>query len=144
MGVILFVIGTLPGSIIGGILADKLGRKKALYLFLFLIMIFSASLIIIPNLNIYLIVVLVGMLYFAESGETAATWAMVMDIINPKIGASEHEIICSIVNFGDTIISAAAGSLVILIGFNNVFLLMAIIVIPALLTLYRINSDKIK
>jgi MFS family permease len=144
VGVILFVIGTLPGSIIGGILADKLGRKKALYLFLFLIMIFSTSLIIVPNLNIYLIVILVGMLYFAESGETAATWAMVMDIINPKIGASEHEIICSIVNFGDTIISAAAGSLVILIGFNNIFLLMAIIVIPAFLTLYRINSDKIK
>ena len=72
VGVILFVIGTLPGSIIGGILADKLGRKKALYLFLFLIMIFSASLIIVPNLNIYLIVILVGMLYFAESGETAA------------------------------------------------------------------------
>ena len=84
------------------------------------------------------------MLYLSWSATTAANWAMIMDIINPKIGASEHEIICSIVNLGDTVISAAAGTLIILIGFQNIFLLAAILVIPAIITLYPIKSSKIK
>jgi PAT family beta-lactamase induction signal transducer AmpG len=143
ISMILFFIGTLPGSIIGGVMADKIGRKKILYLFLFLILIFSISLIFISFLNIYMIILLIGLLTFSWGGHTAAIWATVMDIINPKIGASEHEVICSIANFGDSMISAAAGTLIVLIGFNNIFLLSAIIVIPAIIILSRTKIDKI-
>jgi MFS family permease len=144
IGMLLFFIGTLPGTLIGGAMADKFGRKKTLYIFLILIIIFSVSLILVSILDIYIIIFLIGMLSFSWGGQTAAIWAMVMDIINPKIGASEHEIICSIVNFGDAMISAAAGTLIVLIGFNNLFLLSAVIVIPAILMLYKVKSDKIK
>jgi len=142
VGIILLIGGTIPGSILGGVLSDKFGRKSTLYIFLTASIIFSISLIF--TTDTYIIIPLVGMLYLSWSATTAANWAMVMDIINPKIGASEHEIICSIVNFGDIVISAAAGTLVILMGFQNIFLLAAIIVIPALITLYPIKSSKIK
>jgi hypothetical protein len=75
---------------------------------------------------------------------TAANWAMVMDIINPKIGAAQHEIMCSIANSGDMAISASAGILFIMLGFPNIYLIPAILVIPALITLIPIKSDKIK
>ncbi len=127
-----------------GTIADKFGRKTTLFIFLTLIMISSLSLMFIPKVDTFLIIPLIGMLYFSWSGETAATWALVMDIINPKIGASEHQIICSIVNFGDTVISAAAGAMVVFMGFQNVFLLSAIIVIPAIITLYHVKGEKIK
>jgi PAT family beta-lactamase induction signal transducer AmpG len=144
VAVTLLMIGTIPGSIVGGVMADKFGRKTTLFIFLTLIMISSLSLMFIPKVDTFLIIPLIGMLYFSWSGETAATWALVMDIINPKIGASEHQIICSIVNFGDTVISAAAGAMVVFMGFQNIFLLSAIIVIPAIITLYHVKGEKIK
>jgi PAT family beta-lactamase induction signal transducer AmpG len=142
VSIILLFGGTIPGSLLGGFLADKFGRKSTLYIFLILSIIFSISLIFTTNM--YILIPLVGMLYLSWNATTAANWAMVMDIINPKIGASEHEVICSIVNFGDTVISAVAGTLVVLIGFQNIFLLAAIILIPAIITLYPIKSSKIK
>jgi MFS family permease len=104
VGIILLIGGTIPGSIIGGFMADKFGRKSTLYIFLIASMIFSVALIFTTDM--YILIPIVGMLYFSWNATTAANWAMVMDIINPKIGASEHEIICSIVNFGDIVISA--------------------------------------
>ena len=142
VGIILLVGGTIPGSILGGVLSDKFGRKITLYIFLITGMIFSVTLIFTTDM--YILIPIVGALYLSWNATTAANWAMIMDIINPKIGASEHEIICSIVNFGDIVISAAAGTLVILIGFHNIFLLSAIIVIPAIIALYPIKSSKIK
>ena len=136
--------GTIPGSIIGGVMADKLGRKSTLYIFLSVIMIFSAIPIFILNFNVYVVLLWLIIINFSWSAMTAANWAMVMDVINPKIGATQHEIMCSIANFGDMTISAAAGTLLIILGFQNLFLLSAIIVIPAIITLYPIKSDKIK
>jgi hypothetical protein len=86
-----------------------------------------------------------SLLLFFANGVIAANWAMIMDIINPKISASEHEVICSIVNFGGLIIGSATGTLVVLIGFNNIFILSGIIILIALMILSRIRGlDKIK
>ena len=138
-----WLIAVIPGSIIGGILADKYGRKLPLYIFLLSLIIFSITPIFISN--IYLIVLNFSIILFFANGVIAANWAMIMDIINPKIGAAEHEIICSIVNFGSIIIGSATGTLLVLFGFHNLFLLSAIIIIIALIILYRIkNIDKIK
>jgi VIT1/CCC1 family predicted Fe2+/Mn2+ transporter len=86
-----------------------------------------------------------SLLLFFANGVIAANWAMIMDIINPKISASEHEVICSIVNFGGLIIGSATGTLVVLFGFNNIFILSGIIILIALIILSRIKGvDKIK
>jgi MFS family permease len=138
-----WLVAVIPGSIIGGILADKYGRKLPLYIFLISLMIFSVTPIVISN--VYIILLNFTILIFFSNGVIAANWAMIMDIINPKIGASEHEIICSTVNFGSIIIGSATGALIVLLGFNNLFLLSAIIIIVAMIILYNIkNVDKIK
>ena len=67
-------------------------------------------------------------------------WAMVMDIINPKISSSEHEIICSIVNFGSIIIGSATGTLFVLLGANNLFILAGVITLIAIALLYTIKG----
>lgn len=137
-----WLISVIPGSIVGGFLADKYGRKLTLYIFLFCLLIFSVAPIIISDY--YLLLLNFTILLFFANGVTAANWAMIMDVINPKIGASEHEVICSIVNFGGIIIGSAAGTLIVLIGFNNIFILSAIIIIIALLILLKIkNLNKI-
>ena len=138
-----WLVAVIPGSIIGGILADKYGRKLPLYIFLISLMIFSVTPIVISN--VYIILLNFTILLFFSNGVIAANWAMIMDIINPKIGATEHEIICSIVNFGSIIIGSATGALIVLLGFNNLFLLSAIIIVVAMIILYNIkNIDKIK
>jgi len=138
-----WLVAVIPGSIVGGVLADKYGRKLPLYIFLIFLMIFSVTPIIISD--VYIIILNFTILMFFANGVIAANWAMIMDIINPKISASEHEAICSIVNFGTIIIASATGTLIVLFGFNNLFLLSAFIIIIALVVLYRIkNIDKIK
>jgi hypothetical protein len=79
------------------------------------------------------------------NGVIAANWAMIMDIINPKISAVQHEIICSIVNFGAIIIGSATGTIIVLFGFSTSFVFSAMIIIIALLVLTMTQDiDKIQ
>jgi MFS family permease len=134
----LWLVVVIPGSIGGGLLADKYGRRKPLYIFLIALMI--ASILPIFVSNFYLILLAFSIVLFFMNGVIAANWAMVMDIINPKISASQHEIICSIVNFGGIVISSATGALIVLVGFNYLFVLSAIITLIALGVLTK-NKD---
>jgi MFS family permease len=144
IGVVALFIGTIPGSILGGIMADKIGRKKTLYVFLTLIFITSILPLFLFYYDLFFVIVYIGLLSFFWSAMTAANWAMVMDVINPKIGAAQHEIMCSIANAGEMAVSAAAGTLFIILGFPNIYLIPAIIIIPAFITLIPIKSYKIK
>ena len=144
IGVIVLIVGVIPGSVIGGIMADKIGRKKTLYIFLVAILLTSFIPIIIKNYELYMVIFFVSSISFFWSAMTSANWAMVMDIINPKIGAVQHEIMCSIANFGDMVISALAGTLFIILGFPNIYLIPAILVLPAIFILIPIKSSKIK
>jgi len=139
----LWLVAVIPGSFIGGYLADKYGRKIPLYIFLTCLFIVSVIPIFISDF--YALIFNFSLLMFFMNGVIAANWALVMDIINPKISASEHEVICSIVNMGIIIIGSATGALIVLLGFNNLFIISGVIIILSLLLLNRIkNLDKIK
>lgn len=143
-GVLSLIAGTIPGGIIGGIIADKRGRKKPLFIILPMLILISLSIIYIINTNIYLILFWLVIINFFWAAMVAANWAMIMDIINPKIGAAEHEIICSIANTGVMTMSVLAGTLYVVIGFNNIFILSALLVFPAIILLQFIRSEDIK
>ena len=137
-----WLVAVIPGSFIGGMLSDKYGRKVPLFIFLLCLLVTSVVPIIISDF--YFLMVNFGLLMFFMNGVIAANWALVMDIINPRISASEHEVICSIANMGTIIIGSATGALIVLLGFNNLFILSGIIILLSLILLYRIKDiDKI-
>jgi len=134
----LWLVMVVPGSIVGGILSDKYGRKRPLYIFLIIVMIFSVTPIFLSE-YIHLIINFSILLFFLN-GVIAGNWAMIMDIINPKISAFQHEIICSIVNFGSIVIGSATGTLFVLLGADNLFILVALITFVSILVLYTVKG----
>ena len=52
---IFWLIAVIPGSIVGGYLSDKYGRKTPLYIFLVSLMIFSVTPIIISDVYILIL-----------------------------------------------------------------------------------------
>lgn len=138
-----WLIVVVPGSLLGGVIADKFGRKKPLYLFLIMLMI--SSVIPIFLTDVFLLLFTISVTLFFLNAVIPFNWAIIMDIINPKIGAFEHEIICSIVNFGSIIMGSATGTLFVVIGFENIFILSGLITLIALLFLSMIKGiDEIK
>jgi len=134
----LWLVMVVPGSIVGGILSDKYGRKRPLYIFLIIVMIFSVTPIFLSE-YIHLIINFSILLFFLN-GVIAGNWAMIMDIINPKLSAFQHEIICSIVNFGSIVIGSATGTLFVLLGADNLFILVALITFVSILVLYTVKG----
>jgi MFS family permease len=139
----IWLVVVIPGSITGGVLSDRYGRKRPLYIFLVVLMISSVTPIFLSDF--VLLILNFSVVLFFLNGVIAGNWAMVMDVINPRISASEHEIICSIVNFGSIIIGSATGTLFVLLGANNLFILSGIITLIAIVILFTIKGvDDIK
>jgi predicted MFS family arabinose efflux permease len=136
----LFTIGIAIGSIIGGIFADKLGRKTTLYIFILSSVFFTVMLIFVNSWEYFtLIYCIIG---FLQGGYTSPVCAMFMDIINPRIGATQYSIFISLFNFGIMIAMTISGSLYVMFGISRVFLYSAWIFGPALLVLYFIRFKK--
>jgi MFS family permease len=131
---------SIPGSIFGGICADKYSRKKTIYIVLGLVAFFSILMSFSSSWeNLFIIF---GIVSFAYGAGWSAITALMMDITNKKIGATHFSILTSINNFGEMFGGAIAGTLVVLLGFSNVFILSGLIVIPAFLffkTYYHIK-----
>jgi len=136
------LMAAIPGSILSGLMVDKYGRNITQYIFLTSIMVLSAALIFVDNL--YIFILILGLFNFSWNGMTVANWSKLMDITNPKIGASQFSIIASMINMGNVGIGAIAGTLVILIGFQNIFILAAILTIITISSLYFIKAEKEK
>jgi MFS family permease len=134
----LWLVVVVPGSIFGGILSDKYGRKRPLYFFLIIVMITSIIPIFLSDF-LHLIISFSVILFFIN-GIISSNWAMIMDIINPKISAFQHEIICSIVNFGSIIIGSATGTLFVILGADNLFVLVALLTLISILILYTVKG----
>lgn len=126
----------IPSSYIGGYLADRTGRKKTIYIalipqiFLFISLVFFDSIwILLP----YFIILFLG--HFI----TASYLAMSMDITNKNIAATQFSMFMSIANIGYFAGSTITGVLITNIGFDGLFIILALINIPSLLLLRYIK-----
>lgn len=129
----------VPSSYIGGFLADKIGRKKTIYIaiipsvFLYLLLIFIESLwILVPY---YILIFLGGFI-------TATLLTMYMDVTNKEIAATQFSLLLSIANIGYFGGSSIAGILISSIGFDGLFLILALLLIPSLIILRFIKNIK--
>ena len=130
------------GSIIGGITTDKIGRKRALYIFLGLSIIFTASLIFVNSwwqlsINYGIIGILMG-------GHSTVSCALFMDVTNPRIGATQYGIFTGLGNLGLNGGGMLTGTMVAALGFARTFLCASWVFGPTLLVLYFIRLKKAK
>jgi len=137
----IFPVTSAAGSLAGGAISDRWGRKNPLYVFIGLSIFFTASLIFANTWQI--IAVVYGIIGFLQGGYFAAALAMFMDVINPKVGATQFSILTGLANLGMLNIgSGSGGILVVMLGFSRVFLYSAWVFGPALLILYFIKLKK--
>jgi predicted MFS family arabinose efflux permease len=136
-----FPMATVIGAFAGGVIVDRWGRKKIMYIFLVMILLSSALLIIADTWQILILIYsMIG--FLTGAALFSAMGALFMDITNPKIGATQYSILASITNLGEFGIAAISGTLVLMIGYNRFFLYAAWILGPALLILYFIKETK--
>ena len=136
----IFTLAMAAGSIIGGTLADKLGRKSALYILIWASIIFTALLIFTNTWENF--VILYGIVGFLQGGYHAAFLAMYMDVTNPKVGATQFSIFTGLGNLGAIGAGAISGTLFVMLGINRVFLYSAWAFGPAILILHFIRLKK--
>ena len=133
---------TIVGSIIGGLISDRWGRKIAIYtmilpsIILICTIMFTRSLLflIIP----YFIVILLS------AGRWAASSAMFMDVTNKKIRATEYSMFNSLEILGYVISSIFTGLLIGILGYNYIFIFISLTMIPPLIILYFIKLNRLK
>jgi MFS family permease len=134
-----YPISIVIGAVIGGIAADKWGRKKILYITLAGLLISSALLVTADTWEkLAIIYTAIGILTGASSFSAGA--ALLMDITNPKIGGAQYSFLASIANFGHVSIAMISGSLIIILGYNRFFFYTALTVGITLLILYFVKE----
>ena len=132
-------ISIVIGAAIGGCIADKWGRKKILYVSLVALMISSAFLVTVDTWEkLAIIYAIIGFLTGASLYSTIG--ALLWDVTNPKIGATQYSFLASISNFGELGIAMVSGSLLVFLGYNRFFLYTALIVGVSLLILYFVKE----
>jgi MFS family permease len=130
-------IATIIGSLSGGAISDKLGRKKALIIFVILSIIFMVLLVIESSWFIFAVILFI--IWFIQGNYDTISFALLMDITNPKISAIQFSILTGIANLGVIGGNSISGSLISIIGFSRSFLFSAWCAGPALLILYFIK-----
>jgi PAT family beta-lactamase induction signal transducer AmpG len=128
------------GSLVGGVITDKIGRKSALYLFIVLNVVFVASLIFADTW--WKLSLIYGIIGFLMGGHSTVSCALFMDVTNPRIGATQYGIFTGIANVGLNGAGMITGSLAVSLGFARTFLYAAWVFGPALLVLYFIRIKK--
>ena len=137
----IFPINIVIGSLIGGVMTDHWGRKIILYIFIFTTIPLTIALIFANTWQV--LAVIYGFIGFLQGGYFYAAFsAMLMDITNPKIGATQYSILTSLANFGEIGAGTLSGFLISMLGFTRVFLYSAWALGPALLILYFIQIKK--
>ena len=129
------------GSIIGGILTDKIGRKKALYVLIGLSIIFTISLIFVNNW--WQLSIIYGIIGFLMGGHSTVSCALFMDITNPRIGATQYGIFTGIANIGLNGGGMITGTLVAALSYSQTFLFAGWVFGPTILVLYFIRLKKV-
>lgn len=128
------------GSLVGGVVTDKIGRKSALYIFIGFNMVFVASLIFADSW--WKLSVIYGIIGFLMGGHSTVSCALFMDVTNPRIGATQYGIFTGIANVGLNGAGMITGTLAVSLGFVRTFLYAAWVFGPALLVLYFIRIKK--
>jgi len=133
-----FTLALIIGSFIGGILGDIWGRKSMLFFFISVSIVFTSILAFAHCLDLF--VLMYSIIGFLQGGYIVVYLAFVMDVTNPRIGATQFSLLTGLGNLGMISTSVISGTLVTFLGFHRIFFLAAWFLGPVLLLLYFIRG----
>lgn len=130
------VLGLLAGALVGGFLSDKLGRRQSVALFLILLVSVVYALsgvdVLFGESGGNWIVILLAILYICIGLFTAASYALFMDITDPRIGATQFSAFMGATNGCESWSSFAVGRLISGYNYAGAFLIMGAISLASL------------
>ncbi len=129
----------IAGGLLGGALSDRWDRKKTYYIFAIPSIIMILSIMFTRVLLILLIPYFINI--FLQTGRGAAMRAMYMDITNPKIGATQYSLFNSLTVIGVVATGMFSGVLIAILGYINVFLIIALTIVPPLIILHFVKFN---
>ena len=139
------VIAMFTGGLIGGYVSDKISRKKAVRLFLSG---FVASILFISIYN-YVnssasasgFISAYTVMYFFVGLFTASSYALFMDLTNPKIGGTQFSTYMAATNGCEAWSVWTAGNIIAVYGYPAAFVFMCAVSLLSLFILKRIKVN---
>lgn len=126
------------GCLVGGSLADKIGKKKVLSIFIGVSIFFITTFVFADSWILFSL--LYTIYVFFQSGYVTVSVAIFMDVTNPRVGGTQYSILTSLANASLIIGNSLSGILVAIFGYSRVFLYSAVLLGPALIVLYFIRK----
>ena len=142
----IFVVGaTLAGGLIGGAISDRWGRVRSVATFLagFVLMIVTLALADSTgggDQPLFLLALLTGM-YFFVGLFTAASYALFMDLTDPRVGATQFSTFMAATNGCESWSAWTGGRIAGAAGYPAAFLVMSGASLLSLIVLWRLASS---
>lgn len=116
-----YLVFALPGAMAGGYLADRMGRRMGVLSMLVLIALDVGLLAIVLSVGGFAfkphaIVATMGLLYILIGAFTAASYALFMDLTDPRLGATQFSAFMSATNLCESWSARVIGKLTTLFG----------------------------
>ncbi len=140
------VVSMLLGGLTGGLLSDKMSRQKALIIFIsgFVLVVIFISWAEFSNYPVpyFAWMILYSAMYFFTGMFTAASYALFMDVTNPKLGATQFSTFMAATNGCEAWVVYIAGFLAASKGYNAAFIVMCIVSLISLFFFKKIQTGK--
>lgn len=137
------VVSMLLGGLVGGFLSDKLKRKTSVTIFLsgIIVMVGAISFtgIKAPDVSHFVWMILFGVMYFFTGMFTTSSYALFMDVTNPKLGATQFSTFMAATNGCESWVVWTGGLLVASYSYSMAFLVMSIVSALSLLFLLKLK-----
>jgi MFS family permease len=137
------VVALLIGGLIGGFLSDKLSRKTSVAVFLggFVLMVALISIvgIIYPAVSQSVWITLFTGMYFFTGMFVSSSYALFMDVTNPKLGATQFSTFMAATNGCESWVVWVAGIIAASHGYSYAFLVMSLVSLLGLVMLRKIK-----
>ncbi len=135
-------VGAVAGALVGGLLIDRIGRRRSAYGAVVLLSAGAALISLAPGLNLLLGLGLVWGVAWAF--QETVFFALAMDLADTRIAASMFAIMMAISNLGTAVGEGVATGLTDNLGFVPVFWLLAgvnLVTLPVLWALFRVAPE---
>lgn len=139
------VIAMFLGGLIGGYISDKVSRKSAVRIFLsgfvVAIIIISVYNFVEPFIDEFVFLSAYTVMYLFVGLFTSSSYALFMDLTNPKIGGTQFSTYMAATNGCEAWTVWSAGFIVAGFGYSPAFILMCVVSLLSLLVLRKIKID---